>query len=197
MCRRSQKGFTLAEVLASVFLLALGIIGAAGMQLQALRTAQQSAFQTAALSLASEMADMMRMTLASPDAAALLKPYLQIDFRSAEHAARPSASCYLASCVAEQLVEFNIEQWKQNIESSLPDGRARVCFGMQPGKSGAAQSDWDCPPPSSHAGKENGSIVIKIGWRDKQGFAATGQKPADEARKFPPLLILTVAPYAQ
>jgi type IV pilus assembly protein PilV len=194
---RSQKGFTLAEVLASVFLLALGIIGAAGMQLHALRTAQQSAFRTAALSLASEMADMMRMTLSSPDAQTLLKPYLEIDFRSAEHSAHPSASCYVVSCTAEQLVEFNIEQWKGHIESSLPDGRAKICLGAQPAASGAEQNDWDCPPPLAHAGNANGSIVIKIGWRDKQSFAAAGQKPPDDARELPPLLILTAAPYAQ
>jgi type IV pilus assembly protein PilV len=197
MLCRSQKGFTLAEVLASVFLLALGIIGAAGMQVQALRTAQQSAFRTAALSLASEMADMMRMTLSSPDAQTLLKPYLQIDFRSAEQAARPTASCYFLSCTAEQLVEFNIEQWKEHIGNSLPDGRAKICLGAQSGASGAEQNNWDCPLPLSHAGKENGSILIKVGWRDKQSFTSVEQTPADDAREFPPLLILTVAPYAQ
>jgi type IV pilus assembly protein PilV len=194
---RSQKGFTLTEVLASVFLLALGIIGAAGMHVQALRTAQQSAFRTAALSLASEMADMMRMTLSSPEAPALLKSYLQVDFQSAEHSAHPTGSCFSVSCTVEQLVEFNIEQWKAHIESSLPDGRAKICLGAQARKSSGEQNDWDCPLPSSHAGKENGTIVIKVGWRDKHSSNAAGQSSAAAAREFPPLLLLTVAPYAQ
>jgi type IV pilus assembly protein PilV len=197
MFYRSQKGFTLAEVLASVFLLALGIISAAGMQVQALRTAQQSAFRTTALSLASEMADMMRMTLSSPDASTLLKPYLQIDFRSVQHSAHPIATCYFVSCTAEQLVEFNIEQWKEHIQNSLPDGRAKICFNAQPEKDAAEAADWACPPSSWHARKENGSAVIKIGWRDKTSSTMRAHKTAEESREFSPLLILTVAPYVQ
>src|SRR5690606_15894095 len=55
-----ENGFSLIEVLVAVFVLAVGVIGAAGMQLAALRTTQQSSFQTRALHLAAEMADYMR-----------------------------------------------------------------------------------------------------------------------------------------
>ncbi|MFD2273251.1 type IV pilus modification protein PilV [Undibacterium arcticum] len=54
---RQQGGFTLIEVLISVFVLALGVIGAAGMQLVAMRTGQQSGAQSLAVQLATEMAD--------------------------------------------------------------------------------------------------------------------------------------------
>ncbi len=189
MCRYTQQGFTLAEVLASVFLLALGVVGAAGMQLQALRTAQQSAFQTVALSVATEMADMMRMTLSAPNAHALLRSYLQVDFRSREGSTASTANCYVSSCSPEQLVAFNIEQWKQRIEASLPDARAKICLDVLPSDGSASQPDWSCNSASSPLAADKGRILIKIGWRDKT-------TPAEAARTFPPLVVLTVAPFA-
>jgi type IV pilus assembly protein PilV len=197
MCCRLQKGFTLAEVLASVFLLALGIIGAAGMQLQALRTAQQSGFRTAALLLATEMADVMRMTLSTSDSQTLLKPYLEVDFRSSVHSASPAPNCYFLSCTAEQFVKFNVEEWKQRIENTLPEGRAKICLDAQASSDDTGQPDWTCSVPASGAVQKAGPIVIKIGWREKTHTATAHDKPAGLPEEPPPLLVLTVAPYVQ
>jgi len=60
MIEPEHNGFSLIEVLIAVFVLALGVIGVAGMQLTAMRTSQQSAFQTTAVELPAEMADKMR-----------------------------------------------------------------------------------------------------------------------------------------
>ena len=57
----TEHGFSLIEVLISVFVLAVGVIGAAGMQLTALRTTQQSVFQTKALHLATEMLSLIHI----------------------------------------------------------------------------------------------------------------------------------------
>lgn len=195
MYYRAQKGFTLAEVLASVFLLALGLIGAAGMQLHALRTTQQSAFQTVALSLATEMADMMRMTLSSADSHALLKPYLQVDFRSGEQFLNQTATCFRFACDTGQLVDFNIEQWKKRIEASLPGARAKVCVDAQSWNGKTAGPNWACRA-LSYQGKETGAIVVKIGWPDKNARLNphnTGKQPGE----FPPRFVMTVAPYVQ
>ena len=196
MCWRTQKGFTLAEVLASIFLLAIGLVGAAGMQLQAMRTAQQSAFHTVALSLAAEMADMMRMTLSSDNSQALIEQYLQVDFSSGKRSMRGAPNCYRMPCDTAQLVEFEIEQWTQRIEASLPGARAKVCVDTQPWSVDTGQSDWLCRSPVARKGKEHGAIVLKIGWHDKAALlngAAMG-KPMQE---FPPLLVMTVAPYVR
>jgi prepilin-type N-terminal cleavage/methylation domain-containing protein len=60
MISTQAKGFSLVEVLIAVFVLALGVIGAAGLQLAAVRTSQQSGYQTIAVELANELADKMR-----------------------------------------------------------------------------------------------------------------------------------------
>ena len=55
MGRNGRGGFALGEVLIAILVLGLGVIRAAALQLTAMRTTQQSAFQTAALQLAVEM----------------------------------------------------------------------------------------------------------------------------------------------
>jgi type IV pilus assembly protein PilV len=196
MCRRAQNGFTLAEVLASVFLLALGVVGAAGMQLQALRTAQQSAFQTASLSLATEMADALRMSLAASDAHPLLEEYLRLDFRSWEHASASTANCYLLPCSPSEFAEFNIGQWSQRFAAALPDARAKICLDMQSTESGSGRPGWTCRSPASLAERGKAAIIIKIGWRDKAQMTAHDTS-TEQKRNFPPRLVLAVAPYVQ
>lgn len=196
MCCRTQSGFTLAEVLASVFLLVLGITGAAGMQLQALRTAQQSAFQTASLALATEMADTLRMSMAAADAHLLLEEYLQLDFQSWEDASTSTANCYRMPCSPREFAEFNIEQWGQRLSAALPDARAKICLDMHSAGSGTGQPDWTCRSPATLAEREKASIVIKIGWRDKAQPAAQEASSALQ-RSFAPRLVLTVGPYVQ
>src|SRR3954468_11288154 len=96
MPKLNHAGFSLIEVLVSVLVLAIGVIGAAGMQLTALRTSQQSAFQTAALELAADMADKMRAN--DSQMRRTDNYYLSVDFRSGENGApaAPSAMCYSA-----------------------------------------------------------------------------------------------------
>ena len=54
------QGFSLIEVLIAIFVVALGVIGAAGLQLTSIRTSQQSSFKSVAVQLANELADKMR-----------------------------------------------------------------------------------------------------------------------------------------
>ena len=49
------------EVMIAILVLALGVVGAASMQLIALQVARQSSFQTTALYLALQMADSIRI----------------------------------------------------------------------------------------------------------------------------------------
>src|SRR5690242_4814137 len=105
MNKLMQTGFALTEVLVAVLVLALGVIGAAGMQLSALRAHQQSGMQTAAIELATEMADKMRASktlLAHSDDG---NPYLKVDYQAGLGAPIvPSKFCYGASdCSSDDL----------------------------------------------------------------------------------------------
>lgn len=191
-----RNGFSLVEILVSVFVLAVGVIGAAAMQLSALRTSQQSAFQTAALSFASELADKMRshpQQMQLPDRA---NPFLNIDFESTHDRSEGEVggSCFATDCKVDELVQFDIEEWSQRVRTALPGVRVKICRDEQPWDSRLGAYRWQC----SVAGGDwkRASLVIKIGWLGK-GFAPDGKRNVGDAKDFPPSLALTVAPYIQ
>lgn len=187
-----QTGFSLIEVLISVFVLTVGVIGAAGMQLTALRTTQQSVFQNNALQLAAEMADRMRtnigpMRMADPD-----NPYLGVDYRSSSSVSSEAGiNCYGedAYCDAQQLAQFDIADWLKRLDSSLPGGRVRICRDAMPWNATIQSFDWSC----SSAPGNDAPFVIKIGWQQKNLDGLPEQDDGSSA----PIIALTVAPYTQ
>lgn len=189
----TENGFSLIEVLVAVFVLAVGVIGAAGMQLAALRTSQQSAFQTRALHLAAEMADAMRANVAQMKRIDASNPYLQIDYRAASSIdAMSASSCYGmdAQCDADELAQFEIAEWLRRLAVELPGGRVKVCRDAAPWDEGGQRFRWECAAASGGA---IASIVIKIGWQEKR---ADGH-PLHESGNDAPAIALLVAPYAK
>lgn len=57
---RNQRGFTLIEILVTVFILAIGLLGLAGLTLEGMRNNQGAYLRTQASILAYDMADRMR-----------------------------------------------------------------------------------------------------------------------------------------
>lgn len=57
---RSQRGFTLIEILVTVFILAIGLLGLAGLTLEGMRNNQGAYLRTQASILAYDMSDRMR-----------------------------------------------------------------------------------------------------------------------------------------
>jgi len=183
-----SAGFSLIEVLVAVFVLAIGVIGAGGMQLTAMRSGTQSAFLSSAVQLAAELADKMRANSTSMKQDSADNPYLSIDFQdSPEAAAAPSKFCYADACNSRELAQFDIHQWQRRLAAALPNARALVCRDAEPWNSAAQSFTWDCS-----GGAGNSSLVIKIGW---QGKHADGSLIRDDAKQFPPSVAFVVEPY--
>jgi len=191
MHKTKQNGFTLIEVLISVFVLALGVIGAAGMQLVAMRTGQQSGLQTVAVQLASEMADNMRQNAVEMNKADSDNPYL-FTYNSATDTApaAPGKICYGAACDSAELAAFDIYEWQTRLKAGLPGGRVVICRDETPWDTGAAKLTWDCA--STIATVNSVPFVIKVGWQGKD---------VDKDKKLltdqPPSVAITVQPYIQ
>ncbi len=145
MRQQARTGFSLVEVLVSLFILSFGVIGAASMQLTALRTTQQASFHGIALQLATDVADQVRMFAGSSisDAA---NPLLAFDFKSGEKILPPSALCYGAAsgCDELSLAEFGIYEVQKRIEGLLPQGRIKVCRDAMPWNGSAGAYNWEC-----------------------------------------------------
>ena len=190
-----QNGFTLAEVLVSLFVLAIGIIGTAGMQLTALRTSQQTAFQTTAIQLASEIADKMRTSIGTFHQGDEVNPFLNLDYSSSTDSLPANGkSCHASSCSAKELADFEIHEWKSRVKATLPGGRIVICRDAHPWDSGAGTFRWECTASSEH--DNTSALAIKIGWHGK-GRNPDGSITDDSRSPAPPNMAITVAPYSK
>lgn len=158
----SCAGYTLLEVLVALFVVALGVAGAAGVQAMAVRVGGEAARLSDGMRLASSLAQRMRanpVAMALPDAA---NPYLQFDLDAAA-APEPAAPCYgAAGCSPQELARLDLSETGAALAERFPGGRMRVCRdARQPDAAGLLA--WPC------SGAAEAPVIVKLGWRGKPG----------------------------
>ncbi|HGX92945.1 MAG TPA: type IV pilus modification protein PilV [Candidatus Tenderia sp.] len=119
---RQQRGFTLIEVLISIVILSIGLLGIAGMQATSMSNNHQAFIKTQAANMAADMADRIR---ANRDAAAAYA-----NFSTVEAPADPG--CINAGCPGAQLAQYDLFQWSQPfvraLQPALPGGRGFISW---------------------------------------------------------------------
>jgi type IV pilus assembly protein PilV len=159
---RPDTGFTLVEVLVALFVVALGVAGAATVQALAVHAAGEAARLSDGTQLAVSLAQRMRanpVAMALPDGA---NPYLQFDLAPGAAPAE-AASCYgAADCSPAQLAAFDLAETAAALANRFPGGRMRVCRDDQLADA-AGLLPWSC---SEHP---SAPVAIKLGWRGKPG----------------------------
>jgi type IV pilus assembly protein PilV len=182
---RFAGGFTLLEVLVAVFVLAIGILGAAATQLVALRTRHQSSLMSNGVQLASSLADSMRANLGPMRAGDSGNPYLQLHYDAASDGApAPGPQCLAgAGCSPLQLADAELYRLKQSLHAAFPGGRVVVCRDSQVWDAARGALRWAC------GAARQAPIVIKIGWRGKQ---PDGTDAHDGAGEFPPSVAIAM-----
>lgn len=165
--KHRTAGFSLVEVLVSIVVLSVGLLGMLGMLLAAVRTGNETATFTAALNLARELSEKSRMNkgiAARNDAA---NAYLVEDWREGAAPDAASAASVIsagggcvgpgATCSPAQLATWDVGEWKRRIAKALPDARLSVCFDEAPWNAAVDQYTWAC----SETGQ---TLVVKLGW---------------------------------
>lgn len=159
--RVRSAGFTLAEVLVALLVVALGVAGACALQTRALRTGRAAARLSAGAQLAASLAERMRanpVAMALPDAD---NPYLQLDYDAADGAPEAAALCYAgADCTPAQLAAFDRFEVEQALVASAPGGRIRVCRDAAPPDPSSGLLPWNCD------GQAGAPLAVKLGWRE-------------------------------
>lgn len=187
-----QPGFSLTEVLVSILVLSVGVIGVAGMQLTALRTSQQSAFQSAAVQLASEMADRIRTNDSQMNQSDGDNPFLAVNYQSSGgNPEAPSKLCYVGQCNGDELAKFDIYEWEKRVQSLLPGGRALICRDSTPWDAAKGALTWECNAGTGSAT----SLVIKLGWQAKGTNPDGSAVVKKSSEPFPPSVAITIEPY--
>ncbi len=160
---RRGRGFTLIEILVTVLILSIGLLGIAGLQAATSRYKINSWVRGSTALLFSDLADRVR---ANPTAAG--NPFneattassytLQTPWDTQAGAAptAPAMSCLSASCTPTQRAAYDMALWQQNVRRQMPSGSAWV------------------------TGNRAQGINVTVMWLDKQ-FVGTGASNADLA----------------
>lgn len=155
MNKRSQGGFTLIEVLVSALILAIGLVGVAGLQAMSLKNNQSAYMRSQATALAYDLADRMRSNVDAANAGSY-----------APGAAAVRATCTTSTgCSAQQLAQNDVSEWQSALAGNLPLGTGFVCIDSTP-NDGSGVGDAQC----DGAGTQ---FSVKVWWDDNRDGAVT------------------------
>lgn len=157
--QRHQRGFSLIEVLVSLVIMSVGILGVAGMQILSLQQNRSSLLRAEALQLGNDMLDRMR---ANP-----LQSYEGEDYTDTPSVTK---DCLVNPCSAAEMKDYDIAQWKCTIASAAADGTTYpVCLawgftGALPGGQAAIVDSSD----DALCAVEAGEVCVIVRWIDNR-----------------------------
>lgn len=110
---RRQTGFTLIEALVAIVIISIGLLGLIGLQTASLNNTQVSANSSQASIAAESMASRMR---------ANRKGVKNGDYdRLQTDSIASSPNCHNSQCTPQQVAIYDLIQWKQALNYSLPN----------------------------------------------------------------------------
>jgi len=123
--RPSQQGFNLVEVMIALVVLAVGLLGLAGLQNFSLKTTHQSYQRTQATILIHEIIDRMRANAGTAPLWSNLANYIVAT--PTDNIAGPD--CTISACTPANLALHDLREWTAAMRSTSglgPSGRAQV-----------------------------------------------------------------------
>ncbi len=151
---KAVNGFGMIEILISIVVLALGLLGLAGMQLFGLRNNNFAYQRSQAIILAYDLADRMRTNMVAVENG-------DYDYSSASevNGAQAYSTCVTdVGCTTANMAEQDVYDWYEAIQDTLPSGVGLVCLDSTPNV-----TDTWASPACDGLGD---SYAIKIWWDD-------------------------------
>ncbi len=133
-------GFSMIEVLVTLLVISLALLGTAGLQAYAMRMSQGGQFRSQAVLMASDLAE--RMEANKP--AAIAGNYV---VAQSSTPVAVNAACISAACAAGTLAAYDLAQWQRAVAATLP------------------QSSWAV---TQVTGGNPTTYTITIGWVDRK-----------------------------
>jgi len=117
MNKRTQSGHGLIEAMISIFVVSIGFLGFAGLQVNGLAAASDSLFRSKAIYLSYQMADRVRANL----------PAVQAGSYNSLSGTGSSPGCITTGCTAVQVAQNDFYEWSTEIGQVLPSGLGTIC----------------------------------------------------------------------
>lgn len=148
-----NDGFSMIEVLVTILVAAIGLLGVASLQVGAVKNTREAQVRSLATVLAHDMSERMRSNLVG-----LATPNQYYD----NMVGAPGAmDCITGTCTPDQLAIYDYSQWRTQIQNLLPLGVGTVCIDDTP------DDGVDGNPACNTAGGPS-QFAIKIWW-DEDG----------------------------
>lgn len=173
-----SKGFSLIEVLVTLLLVTIGILGIVAMQARGIQMTQDSVQRNSAIELTNQIVDVMR---ANPTALysgtqPLMSPRAQFNnssmfLKTAGNNFSPAPAAVTATdCLEPGGVQNQRDCWLEDVKSRLP-GAANllsphlyICRSSEPGT----------------CNNQGSTLEIQLAWRVKKGTCPDELAPADD-----------------
>ena len=120
---KNQKGFTLLEVMISLVIFSIGMLGLAGIQATSIQSNNIAYMRTLAMQSAYDMADTLRASADFNNSVDSAFDNVTTTLGSAPTACQNSTT---PTCTTSQMAAFEIYHWKFNLADQLPSGRGTV-----------------------------------------------------------------------
>ena len=152
-----NRGFTLLEVLVSLLVLSIGLIGVAGLQLLGVSNSRDAYFRTQAVMLSYDIADRMRANQDAVDSATY----------SGNTGTLNSNCRSTTGCTPAQMAGDDVALWKQAL-AGLPGGEGVVCIDST-FDDGAGEGSPACDGTGNQ-------YVVKVWWDDDRNAATAKER---------------------
>lgn len=147
MQRRYQHGASLLEILVSLVILAIGVLGMSGLLTASLRSNQSAYLRTQATFHAQDIVERVRANQVGADAGHYNNPTPQLNSNCTSQ----------AGCTAAQMAAHDVAEWQAAVSASQPSGAAVICIDSTPD---------DGTPGSPACDGLGANHAIKLWWDD-------------------------------
>lgn len=126
---RKESGFSMLEILVSMIVIMIGVLGIAGMQLLSINNTEVARYQSLAALLASSMAAEMQANVAYWGTASTP---ITVTGTAISGIAVGGTSCLNAVCTPTQLAAYDLQNWGLAMANTLPGGSGAISCAVIP-----------------------------------------------------------------
>ena len=164
----AQRGFSMIEVLVTLLIISLALLGTAGLQAYSMRLNQSGQFRTQAVFLVADLAERMEANTPGAVRAAYVLPESSTVNALSTACTTGMCPCAAAPGDCNALANFDLSQWQNVVAASLPQASWEVCVDAN------RDNVCDVSPIASNPI----TYMIRVSWVDRRVDTTQGASDA-------------------